>query len=283
MPTGAGYGQHPYPSGKRHLGMMGPSKSNEAYFLYPMAWRDVVFLFEDFHGGGLLEGAGADFEEGNWTAGNSANGTVFNIIGTQLASGVAQGVTGAATTDTTAIWGEDLWTGDNRCGLEVRYKIDDIDNQIMEVGFCDPLGDEKLVIIADIDAAAASIENTAADVALIARKTDDTLKSLHFFTDGSTGGMNSTSTALGTRNHTNSIYTSARVQLDTNNSFGFVCDASSAIIESAAHHPGTGSTVTEALIEGGTLVHVHFIMEALTTSAITTDIDYIAVWQDRIA
>ncbi|KKK98688.1 hypothetical protein LCGC14_2640290, partial [marine sediment metagenome] len=36
-------------------------------------------------------------------------------------------------------------------------------------------------------------------------------------------------------------------------------------------------------IEGGVLVHARFIMEALTTSAITTDIDYIAVWQDRIA
>ncbi len=278
MPEGSGYGRHSFPSGFRHLGLMGPSKSNEAYFLYPMAWRSVSFIFEDFHGGGLLEGAVTDFEEGNWAAGNSANGTVFNILATQLASGVAQGVTGAATTDTTAIWGEDLWLGDQRCGMEMRYKLDDIDNQNMEVGFTDPLSDEKLVAIADIDAAGPSVENGAADVALIARQTGQTKKTLHFFTDGSTSNMNSTSTALGTRNHTNAIYTQARVQLDGDSAFGFVTDANSAIIEEAAH----GALLANR-IEGGTLVHARFCMEALTTSAITTDIDYVCVWQDRIA
>lgn len=275
MADGGTYGRLYDSSGFRHIGRMGPSNALMAQFLYPFAWRDVVFHFEDFLHGGSLEVGTADFEEGMFVGDTSANGTDFNIIATQLSGGVAQGVTGAVATDTVAIWSEDNWLGDNNCGLEIRYKIDDIDNQQFEVGWSDPLTDEKLTAVNDIDTP--TITNGAADVALIARDTAQTLKTLAFITDGSTSNMNTTKTNLGTRNNTNAEYASARIQLVTNQSFAFLLDANSGLLESAQH----GDTVSDQ-IEGGTLVHPRLLMEAGTTSAVTVDIDYIALWQDRI-
>ncbi len=282
MPEGSEYGRHEFPSGFKHIGLMGPSHSAAAYFYYPFAWRSVSFLFEDFKGGGLLESGDTDFEEGNWTSGQNNAGTAFDIIATQLAGGVAQGVTAAYAADTTAIWGDHLWLGDNRCGCEFRFKIDDVDNQQFEVGFTDTLSDGKESAINNIDTP--TVTNGAADVALIGRDTSKTLKTLAFITDGSTSNMNSTKTNLGTRNYTNAIYGGARVQLSGNQAYGYVLDANSAIVESAGH--GDGATAAAQLpsqIEGGVLLHPLLLMESLTTSAITVDIDYIAVWQDRIA
>lgn len=274
MPTGAGYGRHPFPSGFDHLELMGPRESQRNYFFYPFTWRDVSFLFEDWKGGGLLEAGVADFEEGNWASGASNTGSV-DIIATQLVGGVAQVAPGAFIADTVGIWGADMWLGDQNAGCEFRYKIDDVDNQNFEVGFTDPLSDEKLVAIAGIDTP--SVENGAADVALVARQTGETADTLNFFTDGSTSNMNSTATALGTRNHVNAAYEGARVQLAGDAAQGFVIDANSAITESAAH-----GILIGARIEGGTLVHPGMRLEALADSAILIDIDYIAVWQDRI-
>ena len=273
MPTGAGYGRHPFPSGFDHLELMGPRESQTNYFFYPFTWRDVTFLFEDFKGGGLLEAGVADFNEGNFASGASNTGSV-DIIATQLVGGVAQAAPGAFIADTVGIWGEDLWLGDQNAGCEFRYKIDDVDNQNFEVGFTDPLTDEKLVAIADIDTP--SVENGAADVALVARQTGQTLKSLAFVTDGSTANMNTTATSLGSRNHVNAVYEGTRVQLSDDAAQGFIIDANSAITELAAHGALIGSR-----IEGGTLVHPGLRVEALANSAILVDIDYIAVWQDR--
>ena len=276
MPQGTGYGQHSYPSGFKHLGMMGPSKSNEAYFLYPMAWRDVIFIFEDFHGDGLLESGASDFNEGNWVSGQNNASTAFVVPGTQLASGVAQGATGAYTADAISLYGDALFAGDNNAGCEFRYKIDDIDTQQMEVGFFDPLSDENESAVDDIDTP--TVTNGAADIAVIARDTEQTFKSLAFITDGSTSNMNSTKTNLSTANHTNAIYAAARVQLDGNTSFAFLCDADSAITQSASHGEIIGSQ-----IEGGTLVRARFLLETSANNAVTVDVDYVAVWQDRIA
>lgn len=275
MANGASYGRMYDASGFAHLGRMGPSHSNMTQFLYPYAFRDVVFHFEDFLHGGSIEAGVADFQEGMFASDTSANGTDFDIIATQLAGGVAQGVTGAFASDTVAIWSEDNWLGDNNAGCEFRFKIDDIDNQQFEVGFSDPLTDEKLTAINDIDTP--TVTNGAADVALIARDTAQTLKVLAFVTDGSTANMNTTATSFAT-NTTNAVYASARVQLAQNSALGYLLNAAGGVVASASHGALIGSQ-----IEGGTLVHPRLLMEAATTSAITVDIDYIAIWQDRIS
>lgn len=276
MPEGSGYGRHPFPSGFRHLGLMGPSKSNMNYFLYPFAWRDVVFIFDDFLGGGDIEINVTNFDEGLWVSDTSANGTEFEVPSTGLSGGTAQGVTGAFADDTVEIWGDNIWLGDNRAGLELRYQVNNIDNIQWEAGFNDPLSDEKLTAVNNIDTP--TITNGAADVALIAQDTGATLKTMAFITDGSTSNMNTTKTDLGTRVAVNNTYQGIRVQLDGNTSFGFVVDANSAIQESVSHGAIIGSQ-----IEGGVLVRPRFLMEALTTSARTINIDYLAVWQDRVA
>lgn len=278
MADGATYGKMYDASSFAHMQRMGPSQSNMQQFLFPFAWKDVVFVFEDFLHGGSLEVGTADFEEGLWVGDTSANGTDFNIIATQLSGGVARGVTGAVAGDTVAMWSEDNWQGDKNCGMEVRYKIDDIDAQQFEVGWSDPLTDEKLTALNDIDTP--TITNGAADVALIARDTAQTLKTLAFITDGSTSNMNTTKTNLGTRNNVNAEYASARIQLIGNTSLCFLLDTNSrqsVLLEQAGH----GDTISSQ-IEGGVLVHPRILMEAGTTSAVTVDVDYWALWQNRI-
>ena len=276
MATGAQYGRHPFPSGFRHLGLMGPSSSNEAMFLYPFAWRDVIFLFEDFAGGGSIEIGVTDFNEGNWVSETSANGTAFEVKTTNISGGVATGVAGTTSGDTVVLWGDAIWLGDNRAGMEMRFKIDNIDSQITEVGFSDPLSSEKAKLINDIDSP--TIENGAADVAVVVRDTAQTFKSLAFITDGSTSNQNATKTDLGTRNFVNTTYGAVKVQLDGNTSFAWVLDENSAVVESASHGALIGSQ-----IEGGVLVRPRFFTETLASADVTIDMDYVAAWQDRIA
>lgn len=274
MPNGSTYGRQVDVSNFRHMNRMGPSESEMARFLYPFAWRSVTFIFDDFVGGGMVEAGVTDFNEGWWWSDTSANGTDFEVKATNIAGGAATGITGAFASDTAVILGDAIWLGDQNCGMEVRYKINNIDNIQWEVGFVDPLSDEKLTAINDIDTP--SITNGAADVALIAQDTGQTLTTMAFVTDGSTSNMNTTSTELGTRTPTNATYQAIRIQLATNTSFGYVLDNNGALQESASHGALIGSQ-----IEGGTLVRPHALWEALTTSARTIDIDYIGVWQDR--
>ncbi len=275
MPEGSGYGRIlPGPSGFKHLGRMGPSKSMEQYFLYPFAWRDVVFVFDDFNGGGQVEINVTDFNEGLWVGDTNANGTEFEVKATNIVNGAATGATGAFDPDTVAIWGDAVWLGDQNAGVEFRYKINNIDNIQWEAGFSDPLSDEKETAINDIDTP--TVTNGAADVAIFAQDTGQTLTTMAFVTDGSTANMNTTKTDLGTRVAVNNTYQGFRVQLDGNSSFAFVMDENGAVVESTSHGSLIGSQ-----IEGGVLVRPRMLFEALTTSARTIDLDFIAAWQDR--
>lgn len=275
MPSGSEYGRLlPGPSGFKHLDKMGPSRSNMAFFLYPFAWRDVSFVFDDFNGGGQIEVGVTDFKEGLWVGDTSANGTDFEIKATNIVNGAATGITGANADDTAAIWGDAVWLGDQNAGVEFRYKQNDIDAIQWECGFSDPLTDEKLTAINDIDTP--TITNGAADVAIIGQDTAQTLTTMAFITDGSTSNMNTTKTNLGTRVGVNNTYQGLRVQLDGNSSFGFVLDENGAVLETASHGALIGSQ-----IEGGVLVRPRFMLESLDATAHTIDIDFIACWQDR--
>ncbi len=276
MPTGSTYGRELNPSSFRHLGRIGPSESELARFLYPLANRDVIYVFDHFLGGNNQEPGVADWNEAIWVAGNSANGTAFAPPSTQLLGGVCQGVTGAYAEDTIAIYTQVLWAGDNRCGMEVRLKPDDIDNQSLEMGFTDALSDSKEPCINDIDTP--SYENGATDIALVGQQTGATLATMAFVTDGSTSNMNATKTDLGTRTMTNATYMTVRVQLDGNTSFAYLFDANGGLTEEATHGALIGSQ-----IEGGTLVESRVLFEANTTSAVTVDIDYWGIWQDLVA
>ena len=274
MPTGDSYGRELNPSSFKHMSRMGPMESELARFLYPMANRDVVYIFDDFIGGGMQQQA-ADWKEAVWVTGNSANGTEFAPPSTQVVSGICEGTTGAVDQDTISIATALVWAGDNRCGMEVMLQVDDIDNQSWELGFNDSLADVKEPTINNIDTP--SYHNGGADVALLGRQSGATFKSIAFVTDGTGSGMNATKTNMGTRNMTNGAYMTMRVQLDGDNAFGYLFDASGTLTETAQHD------VLAKQIEGGTLLQSRILWEANTTSAVVVDLDYWAIWQDRVA
>ncbi len=275
MATGDSYGRRKSISSFKHMSRMGPMESELARFLYPMANRDVIYVFDDFIGGGMQEQA-ADWNEAIWVVGNSANGTVFGPPSTQVISGICEGTTGAIDQDTIAMATALVWKGDHRCGMEVMLQVDDIDSQSWELGFNDSLSDVKEPIINDIDTP--SYHNGGADVALVGQQTPATLKTMAYVTDGSTTNMNATKTDLGTRVMTNATYMTIRVQLDGDYSDCYVFDENGALKESARHGDAIG-----ARIEGDTLLQSRLLWEANTTSAIVVDLDYWAIWQDRVA
>lgn len=275
MPTGSTYGRERNPSSFRHLGRIGPPESELARFLYPLAHRSVIYVHDHFIGGNNQEPGVSDWNEGIWVAGNSANGTAFKPAGTQLLGGVCQGTTGAYDGDTIAMFTDLLWAGDNRCGMEIRLKVDDIDNQSWELGFNNAITDSKEPVIDDIDAPS---YDDGDDIALVGQQTGATLTTMAFVTDGSTSNMNATKTDLGTRTMANAVYTTVRVQLDGNTSFAYVFDANGGLTEEAVH-----GGVLASQIEGGVLLESRVLWEANTTSAIVADLDYWDIWQDLVA
>ena len=273
MPTGSTYGRERHPSSFRHLSRIGPSESELARFLYPLANRDVIFVFDDFIGGQNQEPTAADWNEAIWVASANNAGTAFVPGGTQLVNGVVIGATGAYSEDTTAFYTDLEWAGDNRCGMEVRWQVDDIDNQSWEIGFNNAITTQDEPIIGDIDTPS---YDDGDDLCLVGQQTGATLKTLAMVTDGSTSNMNATKTDLGTRAMTNAIYATVRVQLDGNSSFVYVFDANGGLVESASHGGLIGSQV-----EGGVLLQSRALWEANTNSTVNVSIDYWGAWQDR--
>ena len=272
MPTGSTYGRVLNPSSFRHLGRMGPSESELARFLYPLASRDVIYIFDDFIGGNNQEQT-TDWNEAIWAVSNSANGTAFAPPSTQVLNGICEGTTGAYDQDTIAMYTDLVWAGDNRCGMEIRLQVDDHDNQSWELGFNNAITASDEPIIGDIDTPS---YDDGDDLALVGQQTGATLTTMAFVTDGSTSNMNATKTDLGTRTMTNTAYMTVRVQLDGNTSFAYLFDANGGLTEEAVH----GAT-TASQIEGGVLLESRVLWEANTTSAIVVDLDYWGIWQDR--
>jgi hypothetical protein len=261
-----------YPGGFKHITYFDSANGALARFLYPFAWRDSVFLFDDFWG---------DAIQAPWWTAAATNGTAFDEPATQLESGVTRGITGTgAVGDETMLTGEAIWSGNNQCGLEVRWKADVVTDTKMQVGFTDPTTNNTSSIINDIDTP--TIQNGATDVALVGQDTSQTLTTMAFITDGSGTNMNTTKTNLGTRVPTAATYLGTRIQLTrtATNVAASKCvllDATSGITDSAFH-----GDVVASQINGAILVKPWFYWENVTNAtALTIDIDYVAIWQDR--
>lgn len=275
MPTGSSYGRERHPSSFRHLSRIGPSESELARFLYPMANRDVIYIFDDFIGGQNQEPTATDWNESIWNAKVNNAGTGFVPAGTQLVNGAITGATGAWAEDTTAFFTDLLWSGDNRCGMEVRLYVDNITATEWEVGFNNAITSVEEPIIGDIDTPSF---DDGDDLVLIGQQAEATLKTMAFVTDGSTSNMNATKTDLGTRNMVNSTYMTMRVQLDGNSSFVYLFDENGGLVEFASHGGLIGSQV-----EGATLLQSRLLWEAEGDSTRNIWADYWGIWQDRYA
>ena len=277
MVKGATYGNLTRPSGRQHLAGFESSNSALSRFLYPITWRDTVFVKDDFTGNVINTHL--------WTVGNTA-GTLWIGTSTQLANGTITGVTGATNGDEQAIHGEAVWNGNLNCGMEIRFKIDDATGVLLETGFTDPLTAITAPAINDVDSP--SITNGATDVAIVVRDTGQTLTTFAYVTDGSTASMDTTATSLGTRSPTNATFMTVRVQLSqfpsgtldaVSNlaaSSAYLLDANDGVTDEAHHGDAIASQIA-----GNVLLRPWFYVAPLASAARTVDIDYIAVWQDR--
>lgn len=277
MAKGSTYGTLNRPSGNQHLAGFESPNSALSRFLYPITWRDTVFVKDDF--------TAPVINTHLWTVGNTA-GTLWVGTTVQLANGTITGVTGATNGDEQAIHGEAVWAGDLNCGMEIRFKIEDQTGVLIETGFTDPLTAITAPAINSVDTP--SIANGATDVAIAVRDTGATLTTFAYVTDGSTASMNTTKTNLGTRSPTNATFMTVRVQLSqfpsgtldaVSNlaaSSAYLLDANDAVTESAQH----GNAIASQ-IKGNVLLRPWFYVAPLASAARTVDIDYIAVWQDR--
>lgn len=235
-----------------------------------------MFITDDF--------TGAVLDTTRWIIAKIAsNGTNFIPATTQIASGIASGATGAIAGDHISIRSGTSWAGDNNCGMEIRWRVDNNVAMQWETGFNDPMTSYTSTAtsaINDIDTP--TITNGTTDVALVGMDTQQTLTTMAYITDGSTSNMNTTKTNLGTRTPTNSTFQTVRVQLSqvasaVAASAAYVLDNNNGLQESASH----GGT-TASQIKGDVLLEARFYMEAATTTAENVDIDYISCWQDRV-
>src|SRR3990167_7763103 len=233
MAKGSAYGSLNRPSGKNHLEMFTSSESALAKFLYPITWRDTVFVFDDFTGPALNTHL--------WTAAKIAsNGTDFDPPSTQLVNGVCQGITGAVAQDHANLRSDAVWYGDGNCGMEVRWKVNNITSLAVEMGFTDPLTSytqSDAGAISGIDTP--GVTNGATDAALVTMYTTETANKLNLVTDGSTSNMNATATSFAV-SPVNATYGVARVQLAQTASAvaaakAYVLDENDAIRATAQH------------------------------------------------
>ncbi len=268
MPTGGSYGRQLPGNDFSHFGRFGPSESAIAQFLYPFAFRSVVFDLFDF----TLDATATITD---WfTLGTDSNSTAF--AKNAGANGRIQGTAGDGSTDNDAIailTGAD-YSGDQECGMEIRWQVDDLTDYSFETGFTDPLSDNTLPAVTDVDTPA--IGNGATDVALIHLDTDQDLKTEAFITDGSTASMNTTKTDLGTRQPTAATYLATRIQIITNSPSSFHFDNNFALLESAQH-----GDVVASQIEGGIALTARFFGRTRATASTVFLLDYLALWQNR--
>jgi hypothetical protein len=269
MPKGNTYGNHvnPVNNSQGHFSRLGPSESAMAQFLYPFAFRDVVFWFDDF-----TQNVAANLAD-HYTLGTDACNTAF--AKSAGSGGRITGTTAATAANFVAILTAADWLGDRNAGQEMRWQLDDVCDICWEQGFTDPLGDNTLGALNDIDTP--SVTNCATDIAVIGQQTDATLTTAAFVTDGSTACMNTTKTDLGTYAPTAATYHTTRIQLATNAAAAFVFNACNVLVQSAQH-----GSVTACQIEGGTALTARLITGPIgACDAISSTIDYWALWQDR--
>lgn len=267
MPRGGTYGRSVVPPNSfPHFDRIGPSESAMARFLYPFAFRDVVFWFDDFT-------QGRTTLSDDYTLGTDAGATAF--VKSAGAGGRISGSSGASDDEAACILTGADWLGDNQCGMEIYWQIDDVATTRWEVGFSDPLTDNTLPAVSDVDTPA--ISNGATDVAMLHLDTDQTLTTSAFVTDGSTANMNTTATTLDpVYSMVAATYAAHRIQIITNAASLFVFGASHQLSHNVQH-----GTATANSIEGGVALTSRLFVGTRDTTPNVAIADYWAIWQDR--
>lgn len=264
MPSGIGdrRAKTRFPWSFRELDRFAATSPARGY-LTPLAIQDFVWFFDDFLG----DAVNLDM----YTTAETGDGTEFAIPATHLVGGGITSVTATSSGDAQTLYGPRIWKGDNNCGLEVRLKFDVVTTLMYEVGFIDSASDLAIPVGSDIDTPA--FAGGTSDAAVLHMDQSQTLTTTAFLTDGSTSNMNATAQTLSpTFTPTAATYARYRV--------GIAGDIPSAMINGGSP-TSTSTGVIGHRTEGGTLVRLFVATRTRTTAAKTTDIDYVAIWQDR--
>ena len=265
MPIGTGdlLGKRAFPFSLRELAKFaGGSGSAQRMMLARLAVQDCVFWFDDFIGDTL--------NLDSWIVGETGTGTVFGAPATGIVGGAITGITGATDNNAEVIYGHRVWAGDNNCVLEMRARLNVIGANAFEVGWIDSAADLTLPVVSDVDTPA--FQGTLADAAVLHYDTDQTLVTMALVSEGSTANMNATATTL-SPTFVPTVDTFHRYRV------GIAGDIPYALVDGGRHTTGTG--VLAQRTEGGSLVRPWLAVRTRAAAAVTTNIDYIWMFQDR--
>jgi hypothetical protein len=250
---------------RRNLG----GKSPLYEFLEYYATRDIQLEKHEFTGqGGFVNGE-------YWVLENSSGTGAANFALTTASGGYVQGDTGTSDNGSISLSGPVIYSGDENCGMECRVQVDAITDENFEIGFIDAIPGSNASGVSDIDTPAA----TFSDGALVQLDTDQTLTTMAFITDGSTASQDVAATTLAAPASTNLVadtWKTFRVQLFGNYAYLWVDG-----ILAAAHD--AAATQAAGALEGGVLLAPWFFWRTRSTTAKFPKIQYVTVWQDRVA
>ncbi len=226
-------------------------------FLLPMARQDFIYIEDDFV---------TAISTAHWTVGTDAGSTAFAYVA--IEGGALRGATEAAANDYisvkhTAV----IFDAARHPGCEVRWKADVVDSYKSEVGFSDPLTDDTLTAINDIDTPTTT--NGATDLVVIGRDTGQTLTTCALVSDGTTDAAAKTNFNTA-KIPTAATYTTYLVQAYANAGYGVI-----------DNDPLNGSAGVSSGPDTGILLRPHFTLGTLANAAVTVDLDYFRIWAER--
>ena len=237
------------------IGAKGPLRE----FLARLSYPDQYFKVHEFD----EDTINADY----WALANSGGTSAadFAVMATTVQCGTIQGDTGTTDNGSISLVGPLIFKGDQNAGMHVRLKVDAVTGYNLEVGFIDAVPGSNGSGVSDVDTPAA----TATDAALLQIDTDQTLATLAFVTAGTSFTTTSTTLTTPITVLSAATYADVRIQLVANTAYCWVNG-----VLAASH---TGSK-----IEGGTAVAPWIYARTRNTTAKFVDVDYIALWQDRV-
>lgn len=235
-------------------------------FLNKMAHQDTVFFFDDFLGDAI--------NLDHWAVANSGGTSAADFAKAVGRGGWITADTGTDDNGSLSIVGPLEWYGDAYAGMEIRIKTDVVTDFEIETGFIDAVPAANAAGVNDQDTPTMA----ASDGALFSVDTDETLKTVGFFTKGSTANQDIKRTTLaGIPGFTNgnlpvlATFYTVRIQLEGNSAY---CYVNNKLVASHNDDP-------QGNLEGGVALAPWVYCRTRSTTAVFPTIDYVACWQDR--
>lgn len=224
-----------------------------------MAIQDF-FYFEDHFGSDTLDGT-------RWDLGTDAGATAF--AAGALEGGTIRAATAATDNNQVQIrYARTIFDAARNPGAEIKWKVDVVNANELEVefGFSDPLTDDTLSAVTDVDTPASG--NGATDLVVIHMDGDQTLKTYALVSDGTTDAAAKTNFGTGIV-PVAAAYATMMVQVYANKGY--------AVID---HNIADNSAAVDTGPDTGVLMRPHFTLATLAAADKTVDVDYFRLWTE---